>query len=137
MQILVSLLTGLIFGIGLIISGMTSPSKVINFLDVAGRWDPSLLLVMGNAVAAAYFGFRYAKKLPLSILGNSIKLPLNKTIDAPLILGSIIFGIGWGLVGYCPGPALASVITGEAKTLVFTQAMILGMALFEIFKNIE
>ncbi len=132
MKVLIALFSGLIFGLGLIVSGMTDPSKVIGFLDFAGKWDPSLIFVMGGAILIGIFAFRFATTLPHSMLGGPIKLPAAQHIDRRLVLGGLTFGIGWGLAGYCPGPALASLITGEIKPLIFTMAMLVGMLIFEI-----
>ena len=125
-------LSGLIFGLGLIISGMTDPSKVIGFLDFTDKWDPSLVLVIGGAILGGLFAFRFAAAHPHAMLGGPIRLPTAKHIDKRLILGGLTFGIGWGLAGYCPGPALASLVTGGSKPMIFTIAMLAGMAIFEI-----
>ncbi|HYN53636.1 MAG TPA: DUF6691 family protein [Methylotenera sp.] len=126
-----ALIAGLIFGLGLIISGMTSPSKVIGFLDLFGAWDPSLAFTMLSAILVSFIGFRRISIMDKSILGNAINLPLTDRIDNKLILGSMIFGIGWGLVGYCPGPALTSLMLGNIQTLIFTFSMIIGMLTYE------
>jgi uncharacterized membrane protein YedE/YeeE len=131
-KVLIALFSGLIFGLGLIVSGMTDPSKVIGFLDFAGKWDPSLVFVMGGAILIGTFAFRFAATLPHAILSGPIKLPTAQHIDRRLVLGGLTFGIGWALAGYCPGPALASLITGEIKPLIFTMAMLVGMLIFEI-----
>lgn len=135
MQLLMALLTGLIFGLGLIISGMTDPSKVIGFLDLAGKWDPSLAFVMGGAILVGLFAFRFAATRKQAILGGPIRLTTMRHIDRRLVLGALAFGAGWGLAGYCPGPALASLATG-GKPLIFTIAMLAGMAIFEIRERI-
>jgi uncharacterized membrane protein YedE/YeeE len=122
---------GLIFGLGLIVSGMFNPAKVLGFLDVAGRWDPSLALVMVGAVATCAAGFSAAAKRTTSFLEAPMQLPQNRDIDARLIAGSLTFGVGWGLAGFCPGPALVALGAGEAKAVVFVIAMILGMFAFE------
>jgi uncharacterized membrane protein YedE/YeeE len=127
-----ALLTGLVFGLGLIISGMTDPSKVIGFLDLAGKWDPSLAFVMGGAILVGVFAFRIAATRPQAILGGPMRLPTARHIDRRLVLGGLAFGAGWGLAGYCPGPALASLATGGSKPLIFTITMLAGMAIFEI-----
>jgi len=132
MQLLMSLLTGLIFGLGLIVSGMTDPSKVTGFLDLAGAWDPSLALVMGGAIGVGLIAFRLARTRARAILGGPMHLPEARQIDRRLVLGGLTFGVGWGLAGFCPGPALASLATGGSKPLIFTLAMLLGMAIFEI-----
>ena len=132
MQLLMSLLAGLVFGLGLIISGMTDPSKVTGFLDLAGAWDPSLALVMGGAIGVGLIAFRLARKRSKAIFGGPIQLPAARQIDRRLVLGGLTFGVGWGLAGFCPGPALASLATGGSKPLIFTLAMLVGMAIFEI-----
>lgn len=126
---------GLIFGGGLIISGMTNPAKVIGFLDISGAWDASLMMVMGGAVLVGLFGFRIAKARRESIFGRVINLDNSKPIDVPLVAGAAVFGVGWGLAGFCPGPAIVSLGTGEAKAVVFLIAMIAGMGLHTLFKR--
>ena len=134
MLILASLLAGLIFGLGLIISGMANPAKVLGFLDLAGRWDPSLGLVMAGAIAVSIVPFRLAKGRSMALLGGPIRLPAATDIDRRLVLGSVAFGAGWGLAGYCPGPALTSLLSGGTKPLVFVIAMLAGMAVFELLQ---
>ena len=135
MHVLVAFIVGLTFGIGLIVSGMTDPSKVTGFLDLAGEWDPSLAFVMVGAIAVGFPAFRLAARRERSLLGEAMRLPTATGIDRRLVLGSLAFGAGWGLAGYCPGPALASLAIGGAKALVFTIAMVAGMALFETFEE--
>ena len=137
MHILTALMVGLVFGIGLIISGMTDPSKVIGFLDLAGSWDPSLGFVMGGAILVGAIAFRLAGKRARSLLGEPIRLPTATVIDRRLVLGSLAFGAGWGLAGYCPGPALASLATGDMKPVLFTVAMLAGMGIFEVLDRIS
>lgn len=137
MQLLTALFAGLVFGLGLIVSGMTDPSKVIGFLDLAGTWDPSLALVMGGAIGVGLIAFRLARQRTRAILGGAMQLPTARQIDRRLVLGGITFGIGWGLAGYCPGPALASLATGGSKPLIFTVAMLVGMAIFEILDRLS
>lgn len=134
MNILIALLVGLVFGIGLIVSGMTDPAKVTGFLDLAGNWDPSLAFVMGGAILVGLVAFRVAAGRERSLLGEAMRLPTATRIDRRLVLGSLAFGAGWGLAGYCPGPALASLATGDAKPLLFTVAMVAGMSLFELLE---
>ncbi len=129
---LTAFFVGLVFGLGLCVSGMTQPSKVLGFLDLAGRWDPSLAFVMVGAIAVAAVAFALAKRRPVSWLGAAIDLPTNRRIDARLVFGSVIFGIGWGLSGICPGPAIAVLGFGSAKAAVFVAAMLVGMLIFEI-----
>ena len=137
MQIFMALMVGLLFGIGLIVSGMTDPAKVIGFLDLAGNWDPSLGFVMGGAILVGVFAFGVARKRKRSLLGAPMRLPTATVIDRRLVLGSLAFGAGWGLAGYCPGPALASLAAGGDKALLFTLAMLAGMALFEVLDRIS
>jgi uncharacterized protein len=125
-------IAGLAFGIGLIVSGMTNPAKVQGFLDLAGQWDPSLGLVMTGAIAVGLFAFGAAKKRTTAIFGGAMHLPKRSDIDLRLVLGSVVFGIGWGLGGFCPGPALVSLGTGRFEALVFVLAMLAGMAIFEV-----
>ena len=135
MLIFTSLLAGLIFGLGLIVSGMANPAKVLGFLDIGGAWDPSLILVMGGAIGVASIAFFIAKKRATSFIGAEIKLPYARHIDRRLIIGSALFGIGWGLAGFCPGPGLVSLGMGETKALVFVSAMLIGMSLFEFLEK--
>lgn len=128
-------LIGLLFGIGLIASGMTNPAKVIGFLDIAGAWDPSLMFVMGGAVVIGFVGFRLAKTWREKRLDRVISLNDFKTIDASLIVGAAIFGVGWGLSGFCPGPAIAALGTGEWKALLFVVAMGAGMVLQSLIER--
>jgi uncharacterized membrane protein YedE/YeeE len=125
-------LIGLLFGTGLLLSGMTDPGKVIGFLDLAGAWDPSLALVMGGAVLVGLFAFAVARKRTTSFLGAPIHLPTARVIDRRLVAGSVVFGVGWGLAGFCPGPALVSLGAGQPKAAVFVLAMLAGMALYEV-----
>ena len=136
LPLLASLFSGLVFGLGLLLSGMTNPAKVIGFLDVAGAWDPSLAFVMLGAIAVAYFAFRFAGTRGKSLLGLSVVLPGRHLIDARLLLGSITFGIGWGLAGYCPGPAIVSLGAGYKEAIVFFAAMVAGMAVYELIQRI-
>jgi uncharacterized protein len=121
------LVTGFLFGIGLIISGMTSPKKVLGFLDVTGSWDPSLIFVMMGGISVAVIAFKFAKKRTLSLLGAAMKLPQSTQIDLPLICGNVLFGIGWGISGICPGPGIVSAGTGQYKAILFVLAMLIGM----------
>jgi len=122
---------GFVFGIGLIVSQMASPAKVLGFLDLAGRWDPSLAFVMGGAIAVAVIGFALASRRPATLLGTPFLLPTTRVIDARLVGGAVLFGVGWGLGGFCPGPALVALGAGQMKALVFVAAMIAGMLAFE------
>ncbi|POZ63085.1 DUF6691 family protein [Chromobacterium alticapitis] len=123
-------LAGLIFGLGLIVAGMANPAKVLGFLDIGGRWDPSLALVMAGAITAALPAFAWAKRRQRSLLGETMLLPTARRADRRLIIGSLIFGMGWGLAGICPGPALVLAGSGLADGLLFLAAMLAGMALY-------
>lgn len=135
MQVIMGFIVGLLFSIGLIVSGMTDPAKVRGFLDLTERWNPSLAFVMGGAVLVGLVAFRFAVKRERSLLGDLMRLPAATHIDRRLVLGSLVFGAGWGLAGYCPGPALASLAIGGAKPLIFTVAMLVGMGFFELFER--
>lgn len=137
MQLVIALISGLIFGLGLILAGMTNPAKVLGFLDLAGSWDPSLAFVMGGALLVGSFAFPYALKRPTAFLGDAFRVPKATHIDRRLVLGGLTFGVGWGLAGYCPGPALASLWQGGTKPLLFFAAMLAGMALFEILERMS
>jgi uncharacterized membrane protein YedE/YeeE len=131
LQRAVEFAVGLLFGWGLILAGMTDPGKVIGFLDLAGAWDPSLALVMGGAIAVGFFAFGLAKKRTTNFFGGAMRLPTSQEIDKRLVIGSLLFGAGWGLAGFCPGPGIVSMAAGEFKGLVFVAAMVAGMAVFE------
>ncbi|WP_028534410.1 DUF6691 family protein [Paludibacterium yongneupense] len=131
MTILFALFSGLIFGLGLIVAGMANPEKVLAFLDLGGRWDPSLALVMVGAIACASGAFYHARARRLSLLGATMQLPTATRIDRRLLGGSLLFGIGWGLAGICPGPALVLLGAALPKGLIFVCAMLTGMLLFE------
>jgi uncharacterized membrane protein YedE/YeeE len=132
-MIIISFLAGLIFGIGLIISGMADPAKVLAFLDVTGLWNPSLIFVMAGAIGLGFFAFLCAKSRRTTVLGTEMKLPSVTRIDRRLIIGAVLFGIGWGIAGFCPGPALVGLGMGLPKALIFVVAMLGGMALYELF----
>ncbi len=131
MHALGAFVAGLMFGIGLIVSGMTDPSKVIGFLDLAGRWDPSLAFVMVGAIVVGMIGYAVARKRTVAFLGGAMHLPTARQIDRRLVLGSLVFGAGWGLAGFCPGPAIVSLGAGQDKAVVFVIAMLAGMAFYE------
>lgn len=135
MQLLTAFLAGLVFGLGLIVSGMSNPAKVLGFLDLAGNWDPSLGFVMGGAILVGFFAFRFANRGTQSLLGASMRLPSARQIDRRLVVGSVVFGIGWGLAGYCPGPAVNSVLSGGIKPVIFVLAMLAGMGIFELLER--
>lgn len=135
MHILTALFSGLLFGLGLIVAGMANPAKVLGFLDLAGAWDPSLALVMAGAIAVGMVAFFMAYRRTLSFLGGNMQLPKSGTVDRRLVMGSLLFGAGWGIAGFCPGPALVALGLGETKALVFVAAMLTGMLIFEILEN--
>jgi uncharacterized membrane protein YedE/YeeE len=135
MQILTSLITGLIFGIGLIVSGMADPAKVLGFLDLTGGWDPSLALVMAGAIAVGALAFAIAGRRTTSLIGLDMKLPNSRQLDRRLMAGSVLFGIGWGIAGFCPGPGLVALGMGESKALIFVAAMVAGMGIFELIER--
>lgn len=132
MQPAVAFFVGLVFGVGLLVSSMANPAKVLAFLDLAGRWDPSLAFVMAGAIGVGLFGFAIADRKTQSLIGQPMQLPKARQIDRPLVLGGLIFGVGWGMAGFCPGPAIVGVGAGEAKAVVFAIAMLAGMGLFNI-----
>jgi uncharacterized protein len=123
---------GLVFGVGLIVSGMANPAKVLGFLDVAGAWDPSLAFVMAGAIFVGLFAFALARRRTTTFLGGALQLPQARDVDARLVGGAIVFGIGWGLAGFCPGPALVAFGGGQDKAAVFVVAMLAGMLLFTL-----
>jgi uncharacterized membrane protein YedE/YeeE len=123
---------GLLFGLGLILSGMTDPGKVLGFLDLAGVWDPSLALVMGGAIAVGIGAFAVARKRTVAFLGGAMQLPTSQSIDRRLVIGSLVFGAGWGLAGFCPGPALVAAGAGHWQAWLFTLAMVAGMWVHEL-----
>jgi uncharacterized membrane protein YedE/YeeE len=135
MHLVTAFAVGLVFGIGLIIAGMTNPAKVQGFLDLGGNWDPSLAFVMGGAILVGLAAFHVAGKRERALLGDAMRLPTATRIDRRLVAGSLAFGVGWGLAGFCPGPALASLATGGVKALVFTGAMLAGMLVFELLER--
>ena len=135
MNRLTEFLVGLLFGLGLILSGMTDPGKIIGFLDIFGNWDPSLAFVMMGAIAVGFVAFAIAKNRTTTILGGALRLPTASHIDKRLIIGSTLFGIGWGLAGFCPGPALVSMASGQIQALWFVSAMVVGMLAFEALER--
>ncbi len=118
---------GVIFGTGIVLSGMANPAKVINFFDIAGSWDPSLAFVMGGAVVVAFLGYRWVLKQPAPMFDPHFQVPTSRTIDARLVGGSAVFGIGWGIAGFCPGGALPALGTGNTDVLIFTAALVAGI----------
>lgn len=135
MNILFAFIAGLVFGLGLIVSGMANPAKVLSFLDLAGDWDPSLALVMAGAIGVGIVGFALARRRSLTLLNLPMQLPDADHVDRRLVGGNLLFGIGWGLVGICPGPGLVLLGAGVAKGWLFVLAMIAGMALFEFIEQ--
>ena len=135
MAVFTSLLAGLVFGLGLILSGMADPAKVLGFLDLAGAWDPSLAMVMAGAIAVGAVAFALAQRQSRSLLGLEMKLPTARHLDRRLVGGGLLFGIGWGIAGICPGPALAALGMGAPKAAVFVVAMLAGMGLFELLEH--
>jgi uncharacterized membrane protein YedE/YeeE len=126
-----SFIAGLVFGVGLIVSGMANPAKVLGFLDITGAWDPSLLFVMGGAIAVGAPAYAYMRRKTRSLLGAPLQIPTARDIDRRLVFGSLVFGVGWGLAGICPGPALVLIGYGSAQGLVFVTAMLAGQGAFE------
>lgn len=135
MTVVIAAIAGLLFGLGLLVSGMADPHKVLGFLDLAGAWDPSLALVMGGAIAVGLPGFAMARQRRRSLLGEPMPPPPGKVVDAPLRIGSALFGIGWGLAGYCPGPALVGITAGIESAAIFSAAMLAGMVLFGLWRK--
>lgn len=133
MRFLTALLAGLLFGLGLVISGMANPAKVLGFLDLFGRWDPSLALVMVGAIAAAFLPMQWVQRSGHTLRGEPVTLPGTRQIDPRLITGSLIFGAGWGVAGFCPGPALVALGAGMPQALLFVLAMLGGMVLFTLY----
>jgi len=135
MGLLTALFSGLLFGVGLMVSGMANPAKVLGFLDIAGQWDPSLAFVMAGAIAVGSVAFLLAKRRKKSLLGRSIQIPTGKQVTLRLVMGSAVFGVGWGLAGFCPGPALVAMGAGFPKAWGFVGAMLAGMGVFEIIER--
>jgi len=130
-----ALLAGLVFGLGLIVSGMANPAKVLGFLDLAGAWDPSLALVMAGAIGVSLVAFIFARGRTHSLLGAEMEMPRKRGIDGRLVGGALLFGMGWGVAGFCPGPALVALGMGQIKAVVFVAAMLSGMGLFELLER--
>lgn len=135
MSLLTALLSGLLFGLGLTVSGMVNPAKVLGFLDFAGHWDPSLALVMAAAIPVAALGFAVGKRRQAPLCTPAFAGPTKSRVDARLVAGAVLFGIGWGLAGFCPGPALASMGFGRWQIVVFVAAMLAGMAAFRLLER--
>jgi uncharacterized membrane protein YedE/YeeE len=131
LRMLVALFSGALFGLGLAVSGMVDPAKVIGFLDVAGDWDPTLAFVMGGALLVAIPAFRLILRRPRPVLADDFELPTKKDVDARLLGGAALFGVGWGLAGFCPGPSVTALASGLLPVFAFVAAMIAGMALYK------
>lgn len=126
---------GLLFGLGLIVAGMVNPAKILGFLDIGGKWDPSLALVMAGAISVGVAAYALARRRSLSALGLPMQLPSARSVDARLVGGSLMFGVGWGLAGFCPGPAIVTLGAGYGKAAVFVGAMLIGMGAFELIER--
>lgn len=135
MRIIICYLIGLIFGVGISISGMANPAKVLNFFDVAGTWDPSLAFVMGGALVVTFIGYRVVLKRPAPLFADRFHLPTSKDFDLPLIAGAATFGIGWGIAGFCPGGALPALGTGQAEVVIFVAALIGGIVIAKLMQT--
>ena len=131
LRMLVNLFAGALFGLGLAVSGMVSPAKIIGFLDFAGDWDPTLAFVMGGALLVTIPAFRLILRQPRPVLADEFDLPTKKEVDSSLLAGSAIFGIGWGLAGFCPGPAVTALASGLTPVFAFVTAMVAGMAVYK------
>ena len=127
MRTLLTFLTGALFGTGIAMSGMANPAKVINFFDVSGTWDPSLAFVMGGAVIVTFFGYRFVLQRPMPVFEPAFDIPSNRQLDAKLLTGSAIFGVGWGIAGFCPGGALPALGTLDSRVIIFVAALVAGM----------
>jgi uncharacterized membrane protein YedE/YeeE len=137
MQWVTAGIAGLILGLGLILSGMANPAKVIGFLDVAGPWDPSLGLVMGGGLVVGSIGFALLKKQPKTLSGEPLNLPASRKIDLRLILGSVLFGIGWGITGICPGPGLVLLGAGIPEGVIYVASLLAGMTLYSLIEKLR
>ncbi|WP_420014023.1 DUF6691 family protein [Tateyamaria sp.] len=127
MRLLTVYLIGLVFGLGISISGMANPAKVLNFFDVAGTWDPSLAFVMGGALVVTFIGYRFVLKRPAPIMAKVFQVPTRRDLDLPLIGGSAVFGVGWGIAGFCPGGALPALGTGRIEVVIFVASLVAGI----------
>jgi len=134
MQLIISYLIGLIFGVGISISGMANPAKVLNFFDVTGTWDPSLAFGMAGAIVVTLLGYRYALKRPSPLLSKSFLLPTSRDLDVRLFGGSAVFGIGWGIAGFCPGGSLPALGTGRSEVIIFVTALLIGIIVAKILQ---
>lgn len=127
MRLLTVYLIGLIFGVGISVSGMANPAKVLNFFDIAGIWDPSLAFVMGGALVVTFLGYRMVLKRKAPMMASGFQLPTRRDLDLPLVGGSALFGVGWGIAGFCPGGALPALGTGRSEVLIFVGALLAGI----------
>ena len=137
MVALIAFASGLVFGLGLIISGMANPAKVLGFLDIGGAWDPSLAFVMGGGVLVTAVGFAFLRRRRASLSGEPLRWPTATRVDLRLAAGSLAFGAGWGLAGFCPGPALVAASAGVSEALIFVAAMVAGMAVFSVLEKFK
>ncbi|HID7485932.1 TPA: DUF6691 family protein [Morganella morganii] len=137
MPVITALISGILFGLGLLVAGMGNPQKILAFLDITGNWDPSLLITMAVAMAVSMVAFTVAKKRKKTVCGTPVELPVNSKIDKRLLTGAVLFGLGWGLAGICPGPGI--VLSGmlSIKGLVFTASMIAGMVIFALYSSYQ
>ena len=135
MHLIATYLIGLVFGLGIALSGMANPAKVLNFFDVAGTWDPSLIFVMGGALAVTFIGYRLVLRRSTPLLGTAFQIPTKRTIDLPLIAGSAVFGVGWGISGFCPGGALPALGTGEIEVFIFVGGLVAGTVLARLLRK--
>lgn len=136
MKLVYAWLTGLVFGLGIAISGMMNPAKVLNFFDIAGTWDPSLAFVMGGAVTVTFIGYRLVWRRPAPLFERAFQLPTARQIDLPLVGGSALFGIGWGIAGFCPGAAIPALGTGRWEVALFVAAVIVGLGLARLVRGL-
>jgi uncharacterized membrane protein YedE/YeeE len=137
MRFLIAYIIGLIFGLGILFAGMANPAKVINFFDVAGPWDPSLAFVMGGALCVTFLGYRFVLKRPHPLMEHAFALPTVRDIDLKLVGGSAIFGVGWGISGFCPGGALPAIGTGRSEVLMFVAALVVGIYAAKFFQKAQ
>lgn len=135
-KIISAFAVGIIFGIGLTIAQMVNPAKVLSFLDLAGNWDPSLAFVMGGGAGVAAIGYRLVLRRPRPLLADAFQIPTRTDLDTRLIIGGGLFGIGWGIAGLCPGPALAVLALGRSEVVIFVLAMVTGFALYELYDRV-
>ena len=135
MNAVAALACGLVFGIGLLVSGMADPAKVIAFLDVTGRFDPTLLVVMASALIVSAMAYAVAKRRQASVMGGAFNVPVSRTLDRRLVAGALVFGIGWGIAGVCPGPAFVVLGAGRLEGVVFVAAMLAGMGVLELLER--